>query len=133
MAVAYLWIALGSGLGGVARYWCSGLIADRVGVLFPWGTLTVNVAGSFMIGVAAALTGPDGRLFGHPHAQHFVIIGFCGGYTTFSTFSLQTLALIRDGNWLLAGVNIALSVIACVAAVILGHWVASTLTPLNGS
>ena len=129
--MTYFWIALGSGLGGVARYWCSALVAERVGVLFPWGTIAVNVAGSFLIGLAAAFASPDGRLLGHPSAQQFLIIGFCGGYTTFSTFSLQTLALIRDGHWGLAAANIGVSVLACLVAVILGHLTATGLIALG--
>ena len=102
----YLWIAIGSALGGVARFWCSGLVATLIGELFPWGTLFVNVTGSFIIGFFAALTGPDGRLLVGPTVRQFVMVGFCGGYTTFSSFSLQTLGLLRDGDWLRAGLNI---------------------------
>ena len=131
--MTYFWIALGSALGGMARYWCSGLIADKVGALFPWGTITVNVVGSFIIGFVATLTGPDGRVMVHPDARQFVMLGFCGGYTTFSSFSLQTLNLIRDGEWLLAAANIVVSVVACLVAVVLGHFAAATLNQLRGA
>jgi fluoride exporter len=117
----YLWVALGSALGGTARYWLSGLVAQRFGETFPWGTVFVNVTGSFVISFFAALTGPDGRLFVPSDARTFVMVGVCGGYTTFSSFSLQTLNLARDGELLWAGGNVAISVFACLAAVWLGH------------
>ena len=117
----YLWVAVGSALGGVARYWCSGLAARLWGETFPWGTLIVNVAGSFVIGLFATATGPDGRFLVPSEARVFVMVGVCGGYTTFSSFSLQTLALARDGEWLGVGANIVLSVVLCLAAVWLGH------------
>jgi fluoride exporter len=117
----YLWVALGSALGGLARYACSGWVAQRFGETFPWGTITVNVVGSFLIGLVATLTGPDGRLLVPGHARDFVMIGVFGGFTTFSSFSLQTLALAREGEWLGAGLNIVVSVVACLVAVWAGH------------
>lgn len=131
--VIYVWIALGSALGGMARYWCSGFFAGLFGETFPWGTIIVNVAGSFIIGFFATLTGPDGRLFVSSSTRQFVMVGVCGGYTTFSSFSLQTLTLIRDGEWLPAGANIGLSVVLCLMAVILGHMAAATLNQLKGT
>ena len=118
---AYLWIAVGSALGGVARYWCSGVAARLIGETFPWGTIIVNIVGSFIIGFFATLTGPDGRIFADTLTRQFVMIGILGGYTTFSSFSLQTLSLVQDGEWWLAGANIALSVVACLVAVWLGY------------
>jgi len=117
----YVWIAVGSALGGVSRYWLSGFIADRIGETFPWGTLIVNISGSFVIGFFATLTGPDGRLLVGSTFRQFVMIGICGGYTTFSSFSLQTLTLAQDGEWLHAGGNIVFSVVLCLAAVWIGH------------
>ena len=128
----YLWIAVGSALGGIGRYWCSGLVANYWGQTFPWGTIIVNVVGSFIIGFFFTLTGPDGRLFVAATMLDFVMIGFCGGYTTFSSFSLQTLSLVRDGEWGLAGANILLSVVLCLAAVVAGHWAAAGLNRLQG-
>ncbi|MGH6959694.1 MAG: CrcB family protein, partial [Dongiaceae bacterium] len=78
---SYLWIAVGSALGGVARYWFSGIVARHFGETFPWGTILVNVSGSFVIGFFATLTGPDGRLLVSPTARQFVMVGLCGGYT----------------------------------------------------
>ena len=124
---AYLWIAVGSALGGVARYWCSGVAARLIGETFPWGTIIVNIVGSFIIGFFATLTGPDGRVFADTLTRQFVMIGILGGYTTFSSFSLQTLSLVQDGEWWLAGANIALSVVACLVAVWLGFVLAASI------
>ena len=129
----YIWVMIGSALGGGARYWCSGFIAQRIGETFPWGTLIVNVAGSFVIGFFATLTGPDGRFLVGTTARQFVMIGLCGGYTTFSSFSLQTLNLARDGEWLRAGGNIGLSVVLCLLAVWLGLIAAAALNQMKGA
>lgn len=110
--LTYLWIALGSALGGVARYACSTLVAQAVGGGFPWGTLVVNVVGSFVIGLFA--TAPAGL---SPDARLFITVGLCGGYTTFSSFSLQTLDLLRSGQTAAALGNIAGSVALCLLAV----------------
>ena len=118
--MTYLWVALGSALGGVGRYWLSGLLARSIGEVFPWGTVFVNVTGSFVIGFVAFLTAADGRLIVHPDVRIFILVGLCGGYTTFSSFSLQTLMLLRDGDVVRAGLNIAGSVVLCLGAVWLG-------------
>jgi CrcB protein len=127
----YLWIALGGALGTVARYWFSGFVARIIGETFPWGTLLVNVSGSFIIGFFAALTGPDGRMFVGSTARQFVMVGLCGGYTTFSSFSLQTLNLMNDGEWLRAGGNIVLSVALCLIFVWLGQVLAMSLNTMK--
>ena len=123
----YLWIGVGGATGTMARYWLSGAVAQRFGETFPMGTLIVNVSGSFVIGLFAALTDPDGRWLVNPAFRQFFMIGVLGGYTTFSSFSLQTLNLARDGEWLWAGANVAASVIICLAAVWLGHVIAMNL------
>jgi CrcB protein len=122
--LAYLWIALGGAIGSVSRHWLSGVVADRFGETFPWGTLIINATGSFVIGLFGTLTEPDGRWLVNPSARQFVIIGLCGGYTTFSSFSWQTLKLIHDRQWLVAGFNIVGSVVLCMIAVWLGHLMA---------
>jgi fluoride exporter len=129
--VAYFWIAIGSALGGMARYGCSGLAARLIGETFPWGTFIVNVAGSFIIGFFATLTGPDGRVNVGTSARQFVLVGFCGGYTTFSSFSLQTLNLMNDGEWFRAGANVGGSVACCLIAVWIGHVVAASLNTMK--
>lgn len=103
------------------RFWCSGAAARAFGETFPWGTLIVNVVGSMLIGLVAQVTGPDGRVLVPPIARQFVLVGFFGGFTTFSSFSLQTLMLVRDGEWLLAFGNIAISLLLCLLGVSLGH------------
>src|SRR6202051_547194 len=124
--LAYLWVAIGGALGSVGRFWLSGLVsATRYGETFPLGTLIINVTGSFIIGFFATLTGPDGRVFLGSTARQFVMVGMCGGYTTFSSFSLQTLSLMNDGEWLRAGGNVGLSVVLCLIAVWGGYVLAS--------
>ena len=119
--LAYLWIALGGALGSVGRFWFSGVIGRRFGETFPWGTLLVNVSGSFAIGLLAALAEPGGRRFISPSGRLFLMYGICGGYTTFSSFSVQTLELLRDGDWFKAGANAAGSMVLCLVAVWLGY------------
>ena len=121
MFLNYLLVAIGSALGGTSRYWLSGVIASRIGETFPWGTMIINITGSFAIGLFGTLTGPEGRLFVPGPWRQFFMIGVCGGYTTFSSFSLQTLALAQGGEWAKAGLNIAGSVILCLIGVWLGH------------
>jgi CrcB protein len=128
----YLMVALGGAIGTVGRYWLSGVVARLFGETFPWGTLIINVTGSFIIGFFGALTGPDGRVFVGATTRQFVMIGICGGYTTFSSFSLQTLNLMNDGEWLYAGGNIVLSVALCLLGVWLGVVLASMLNALQG-
>ncbi|HMK40550.1 MAG TPA: fluoride efflux transporter CrcB [Methyloceanibacter sp.] len=130
MAV-YFWIALGSALGGMSRFWASGVVARTIGETFPWGTLIVNVTGSFIIGLIAALTGPDGRIFVSSTMRLALMAGFCGGYTTFSSFSLQTLNLMNDGEWAYAGGNIAGSVALCLLAVWAGQGLGSSLNAMK--
>jgi len=131
--LSYIWIAIGSALGGMSRYWISGIVARQFGETFPWGTVIVNVTGSFIIGFFATLTGPDGRYLVSTSARQFVMVGLCGGYTTFSSFSIQTLSLLRDGQWASAGANIAGSVILCLVAVWLGYVLAVGLNALKGA
>jgi CrcB protein len=130
-AILYCWIALGSAIGGVARYWCSGVAARLFGETFPWGTLLVNVTGSFIIGFFATLTGPDGRIFAGSTMRQFVMMGLLGGFTTFSSFSLQTLSLAQNNQWLAAGGNILASVMLCLLAVWLGHLLAHSINALK--
>lgn len=135
MTAAYLWVALGGATGSVMRFGIGGLVAQRFGETFPFGTLAVNVAGSFLIGFLAALASPEGRL--SPQARVLAVqlfmTGVCGGFTTFSSFSLQTLSLMRDGEWLYAGANVMLSVLLCLIATWLGFLLGASLNSLKGS
>ena len=126
---AYMWIGLGGALGSMARHWSNGLATVLVGVGFPWGTLAVNVIGSFIIGVAAATLSADGRFPSSDTVRQFLMVGVCGGYTTFSAFSLQTLAFIEGGQWLPAIANAGLSVVFCIAAVWLGYLAGLLVNP----
>src|SRR6185437_1973360 len=96
--MAYLWVALGGALGSVARYGVSGWAGRLAGGIFPYGTMTVNVTGAILIGILAALSLPEGRVLLPPSGRLFAMTGICCGYTTFSTFSLETVNLMRDGE-----------------------------------
>ncbi len=132
--ITYLWIAIGGALGSVSRFWLNGLVSQRFDT-FPAGTLVINVVGSFVIGVFGALTVPEGKMSSDSRAfaTQFVMIGLCGGFTTFSSFSWQTLNLLRDREWLYAGGNILLSVILCLVATWLGYLLGSTLNAMKGN
>jgi protein CrcB len=119
--LTYLYIALGGAIGSVLRAWTANVFVRMAGSHFPWGTIFINVTGSFIIGFFGALTTSDGRFTAHPDARAFVMIGICGGFTTFSSFSLQTLDLARDGKVGEAFANIGLSVILCLLAVTAGY------------
>jgi fluoride exporter len=126
----YLWVGLGGAIGSVARFWLNGIVS-RYFETFPMGTLVINVTGSFVIGFFAASTGTEGRWLVSPAVRTFFMIGICGGYTTFSSFSLQTLNLANNGEWLRAGANIVLSVVLCLAGVWLGFLLANQLNQLK--
>ena len=116
-----LLIGLGGALGSLGRFFISGWVAARFGQNFPWGTLLVNISGSFLIGIFAAMSAPENPFFIPARLRNFLMIGICGGYTTFSSFSLQTLTLAQEGEWLRAAFNIFLSITCCLVAVWLGY------------
>lgn len=122
-------IGLGSAIGGMARFSVAVWVARMFGETFPWGTLLINVTGSFAIGFYSALTGNGGRLTVSREWREFFTVGMCGGYTTFSSFSLQTLSLMQRGEWQLAGLNALGSVVLCLVAVWLGVVCALALNP----
>jgi fluoride exporter len=122
-----LWVALGGALGSVARYALSGIAVRSLGAAFPYGTLFVNVTGSFAIGLLAALVAADGRPQLGADARAFLLVGVLGGFTTFSSFSLETLNLARSGALAPALLNVAGSVVLCLAAVYLGFATAGWL------
>jgi CrcB protein len=121
LIMTYVWVAFGGALGSVARYGCAGFVARLAGTSFPWGTLLVNVTGSFVIGVLAALLTSDGRPLVAGDARAFLMVGVLGGFTTFSSFSVETLTLARGGEWAAAGGNVVASVALCLIAVWLGY------------
>jgi CrcB protein len=122
--VTSLVVMLGGALGAFARYAIS-YLALPISRELPWGTIIINVTGSFVIGLFGTLTLADGRYPVSENLRLFVMIGICGGYTTFSSFSLQTLDLLRGGAAVRAMLNVVLSVVLCVGAVTLGHLLAA--------
>ena len=135
MNIAYLWVALGGALGSVARFWINGLVIEKTDATFPWGTLVINVSGSFVIGLIGALAVPEGRLDARSRAfaVQFLMYGVCGGYTTFSSFSLATLKHLQERQWLYAGGNVVLSVVLCLLAVGLGYWLGAAVSSMKGT
>ncbi len=117
----YLWIAVGGALGSLGRFWLAAFITRHFGSDFPLGTLVVNVTGSFAIGFISAASGPAGLGFGSPGFRLFLMTGLCGGYTTFSAFSLQTFTLLRGGQLFYAALNAVLSFALCLGGVWLGY------------
>ena len=123
----YAAVMIGGAIGSALRYAMSSWISEATHSTFPWGTLVVNVVGSLVIGLFTGLTGPDGPLLVSPIGRAFVTIGILGGFTTFSSFSLQTMLLLQDGQWLSAGGNIFSSVVLCLIAAGGGIALASVL------
>jgi fluoride exporter len=122
-----LWIAIAGAIGSVGRYLVSLWMLDRFSQPM-WGTLTVNFVGSFLIGFLMVLTvNESSKFIAGPEMRAGLTIGFCGGFTTFSTFSQQTLALFEKGDTLLAMLNVGLSVSLCLLGVFLGWVVARTV------
>lgn len=110
-------VFLGGGIGAAARYWLSGVVYQKVSIDFPYGTLTVNAIGCLLIGILMAAM--EERFLVQPSLRVFLTIGILGGFTTFSTFSFETIALLRDGEILYALVNIFTSIFVCL----FGTWV----------
>ena len=117
---ALLLVAVGGAAGSLARYWMTLIAAQLVGEAFPWGTLAINVIGSFVIGAFAAMTGGDGVFAGNMSLRLLVMVGICGGFTTFSSFSLQTFMLLREGAFLWAAAYVMGSVLICLAGTAAG-------------
>ena len=113
-------VCMGGFLGTGARYVLDGWVAHRLGATFPWGTLTVNVLGSFLVGLLYFTCGPESPWIVSPTARQFLIVGILGGFTTFSSFSLQTLNLINGGELLAAGGNVVGSVVLGLLAAFAG-------------
>jgi CrcB protein len=123
----YLLVAIGGALGSVGRFWLNNFVAARAGDNFPWGILLINVLGSLAIGIFAAIPAT------HDSARKFLMVGICGGFTTFSAFSLQTFELAQRGEWLRAGGNILGSVALCLVAVWLGYLLGAAFNSMKGN
>jgi CrcB protein len=130
--LTYFWLGLGGAIGTVARFWLDNVISNHFSKLFPLGILTINVTGSFLIGILFSLIGPEGRFLVSPTVRMFFMVGICGGYTTFSSFSLGTLTLVREKQWLYAGLYVVLSVVLCLLAVWLGYLAGAMKSPRTG-
>jgi fluoride exporter len=117
----YLIVFAGGGIGAVARYWLSGLVYQRLGSGFPSGTLMVNILGCFLIGILMSVF--EERFVLYPSLRIFLTIGILGGFTTFSSFSFETVALLRDGEIFYASANVLLSLVACLG----GTWMGFSL------
>jgi CrcB protein len=128
----YAVVAIGSVIGSVLRALASLAALAWIGAAFPWGTLFVNVAGSFIIGFYAAITGPNGRIFASVYQRQFVMTGICGGFTTFSVFSLEAFRFLNAGNLALSGLYVGVSIAAWLLSVWLGHALGSRLNRLGG-
>lgn len=127
-----LWyIAAGSALGGVSRYLLGGVVQRMLDTTFPAGTLVVNLTGSFLLGMFLRYALETPTLT--PEIRAFLTIGFCGGYTTFSTFSYETVAMLEDGEWTRAGLYAGLSVLLALGATILGFLAARGVIALRGA
>jgi CrcB protein len=122
--MAYLWVAIGSALGGIARYGLTRLTLN-LSNNFPWGTIAINVLGCFIMGFFGTLTLSSGRFPTPENVRLLVLVGLCGGFTTFSAFSLHTFDMARTGDWLRAAANVTVSVGLCFFSVALGHVLAS--------
>lgn len=126
-ALAYALVAVGGAMGSMARAWMGIAVGRLTGPQFPWGTILINILGSFGIAFFGTLTTMGGRFPASTDARTFVMVGLCGGFTTFSSFSLQTLDLARDGRPAQALANIALSIVLCMVSVTAGYWGAALL------
>lgn len=115
----YIIVSLGAALGGTLRYWTSTFVHKMFPAYFPFGTLAVNFAGSFLLGLFIFYLDAKGLI--SPAVKIFLTVGFCGGYTTFSTFSFETLNLLRDSQFILASVNVFANVFLSLGAVYLGY------------
>ena len=128
MTLAY--VALGGALGALARYGMSGWVYDRMGESFPWGTLVVNLVGCLVLGVAIRWLQVTALA---PEVRPFLTIGLLGAFTTFSTFSYETVALLQEGQWLRAGLYVGASVALGLIAMVAGMALATTLARAGGA
>lgn len=135
LLVNYLVIGLGGALGSMLRFFVGSFIDSAAtkgtGPIFPWGTIIVNITGCFVIGFIFTITVAEGRWMISPLTRNFITIGILGGYTTFSSFSWQTLALAQANQWGAAAANVLLSVVLCLVGVWLGAMLAAWMNQLR--
>jgi CrcB protein len=123
--LAYLWISLGAVVGASARYFVSRFVAKVVSASFPYGTLLINITGSFILGLF--LVWSTERALPDPRWRLLVAIGFCGSYTTFSSYAFESFSLFEQGHYLLFASNVVLSNVLCLAGVLAGAMVARSI------
>lgn len=123
--MAYLWIALGAIVGASARYFLSGYVARAFSSTFPYGTLIINITGSLLLGFFLIWT--EERVLVNPHWRLLVAVGFCGSYTTFSSYAFESFAYMEQGQWLAMATNVVANNALCFASVIAGAAVARWL------
>jgi fluoride exporter len=121
----YFVVFLGGGIGASSRYWLSGIVYRWLPVTFPYGNLVVNISGCFLIGVL--MTAMNDRLIVSPALRLFLVIGILGGFTTFSSFSYETVALFKDNEIVRALLNVAFSVMGCLGATVIGSYAGKLL------
>ncbi len=121
----YLWISLGAFLGAGLRYFLSRVFARLISTSFPYGPLFINVTGSLVLGLF--LTWTTERVLADPRWRLFIAIGFCGSYTTFSSYAYETMAYFEQGHWSLFATNFLTNNVLCLAAVLAGAALARAL------
>ena len=121
----YIWIAVGAVVGASARYFLSGLIARNFSATFPYSTLFINVTGSLVLGFFLVYS--TDRVLLDPRWRLLIAVGFCGSYTTFSSYAFESFALLEQGQWLLVGLNALASNVLCLAGVLAGAMLARGL------
>lgn len=131
--LAYAYVALGGAIGSALRFGINRWLTMLLGDTLPWGTILINMGGSFIIGLFAALFEGAAGASTPLEIRQFVLVGLCGGFTTFSSFSLQTLTLLHSGEPVRAFLNIALSLALCLVAVALGYLLPGALATMSGS
>jgi fluoride exporter len=124
-----IWVAIGGAVGSLARFLLNKWVSDSVGAVFPYGILLINVVGSLIIGLAAGFLAQPKTPSVVAIVAPLVMVGLCGGFTTFSSFSLQTWQMIQAGEWLRVVINIVLSVGLCLAATGIGFWITAAVKP----
>jgi CrcB protein len=125
IVLAYLWVSLGAIVGASARYFVSRFVAKAITASFPYGTLLINITGSFILGLF--LVWSTERALADPRWRLLVAIGFCGSYTTFSSYAFESFALFEQGNYLLFTWNVLANNGLCLAGVVAGAMIARSL------
>lgn len=125
MILNYIYVMTGAAIGGLLRYFVSDLIQRSTKIIFPFGTLSVNIIGSFLLGIIVFILG-DKEIIS-TEMRLFLTVGLCGGFTTFSTFSYETIMLLREAEFLYASINIILNVLLSLVAIYIAYLISKIL------